>query len=176
MQKSRSCQPWHEGRNFHRIPSPISAPPQHIVSPTTAKNQTQRKEKPGPQGPPSGNPNPAVIASSGDQGCNGKGKGHHEGDKSKIEHGRVDDHSRVPQQGVQSISVSWDKGHAVGRLKCGWKYFPANSLPQSGKWVFKENVQCKKKAQSNHTDQDHPGQKCSISPPITPHNCGCKCG
>jgi len=75
VQEGCAGEPGHEGGDLHRIPAPVTAPTQDIISPAPSQDQSQREEKPGHQRPAAGDADPAVVSTSGDQRCDGKGEG-----------------------------------------------------------------------------------------------------
>ncbi len=95
--------PGQEGGIFYRVPAPISTPTEDIISPTPTEDQPHAQEYPGDQCPTAGGLNPVGREIAGGQGRHRKGEGDDHADKTQVQHGRVDNHAEVTQQGVQSL-------------------------------------------------------------------------
>ena len=139
VQEGSAREPWHEGCDLNRIPAPVAAPSQNVVGPSSPKDQSQSQEEPRHQGPAASNPDPAIVASSGDQRRHGESIGDHEGHETQVQHRRMNDHSRVPKKRIQTLAVGRCRGvRTFGSKKCGCLH-ALRGDPDTGEWILEDD-------------------------------------
>ena len=105
MQEGGAGEPRQQGSVLDRVPAPVAAPAQHRVGPAPAEDDADGQESPRDHAPAARDVDPVLAFAAGNQRGEGEGERHGETDEAQIEHGRVDDHSRVLQQRVQPATV-----------------------------------------------------------------------
>src|ERR1700687_4992321 len=105
MQKGSPREPRHEARVFNWIPSPITAPAEHGVSPVHSEEDSECEEKPGDHGPDTRNLDPFFAGVPHHQRTQGEGEWNGEAYIAQIEHRRMDDHLGILEERIQAISV-----------------------------------------------------------------------
>ena len=165
VQKSGAGQPGHEGRDLDRVPAPVAAPAENVISPAAAEHQAEGQEQPGPQGPAAGEAYPAIVGAACDQRGDGESVRDNEGDKSKIQHRGMDDHARMAQERVQSLPIGRGEQDAVRRLE-GVRADPLKGLIKLRKRVLEKQVHAQEEGHGNARDHDHPRQEFAVAVPL----------
>ncbi len=118
MQKCRAGEPGHERSIFHRVPSPVTAPPEDSVSPVRAEENADGEEAPGHHGPAARDLNPFLAGILHDERAQREGEGNGEAYVSQVKHGRMDDHLGILQKRIQSGAIRGERalhdGERVG--------------------------------------------------------------
>ncbi len=105
VQKGGAGEPGHERGIFHRVPAPVSAPPEHRIGPVRAEEDAAGQEEPGHHGPAAGDVNPLLARVAHHQRAEGKRERHAEAHVSQVKHRRMDHHLRILQQRIQSEAI-----------------------------------------------------------------------
>src|SRR6267143_777780 len=118
MKRGCGSQPREEGGVLHRVPRPVAAPTEHLVSPPAAQHDRHREVDPGQEEEVAQRPD-EVVAQPADEE---RGAGEAEGDRHphvpRVEEGRVDDHQEVVlQERVGTRPVQRRTGHRRERLR-----------------------------------------------------------
>ena len=111
-------QPGHQRCVFDRIPRPVSAPAQFVISPVAAQQNSDRENSPGDHRPASRRTNPGVAELARDQGRDAERVRDGKTDQARVKHGRMNHHQRVLEQRIQAVAVSRMKqaDRAAGQL------------------------------------------------------------
>ena len=105
MQESCAEEPGHEGSVFDGIPSPVTAPSENGVGPVGAEEDATGEKSPGDHGPAAGDVDPFVAGILHDQRAQREGEGHRGPDITQVQHGRVDDHLGILEQGIEAAAI-----------------------------------------------------------------------
>ncbi len=105
MQKRRAGDPGQQRSVFDRIPSPISAPTEHCVSPMRAEQNPNALEAPCNHGPAPRDVNPFLTGVSAEKRCQCKSKRNRKSGVAEVEHRRMNHHLRILQQRIQAVAV-----------------------------------------------------------------------
>ena len=105
MNQRRADQPGHEGGILHRIPEPVAAPAKLVVSPPTAKADTDGQKRPRDRRPRSHPSCPLLIEFAFNHRGAGKGKCDREADIARVQHRRMRSERRILQQGVEITPI-----------------------------------------------------------------------
>src|ERR1700693_1841660 len=100
MEKRSSHEPGHEGRVFHRIPSPISTPAELVIGPEASHQDSRRQAAPREKGPALRDFDPLFSEPSGEKSGHGETTGNGKSDISKVEKGRMDNHRWILEERV----------------------------------------------------------------------------
>ena len=73
-----------------------------------AEEDAAGEEEPGDEGPDAGDLDPLFTGVAHHECAEGKGEGDGESDVAQVKHGRVDDHLRVLEEGIESVAVVWE--------------------------------------------------------------------
>ncbi len=111
VQKRGRREPRKEGRVLHRIPGPVSAPPEYLVGPPHSRDDREREKAPGGNGPAPRDPDPGGIRQpSAQEGTDREGEGHGEAHESEVEQRGMDRHQDVIlQQRVGARAVDGNR-------------------------------------------------------------------
>src|SRR5687768_513035 len=169
MYEGSACQPWHEGRDLHRVPTPVATPAEYIISPAPAEYESEGQEQPRPQCPAAREANPAIIGAA----CNQRGHcervRNDERDEAKIKHRGMDDHARVAKKRIQSPAILRSKKNALCGLECVCGD-PVEVLIQLGEWILEEDVHSNKERHRDAGNSDDPGQELTVAVPFAQGN------
>ena len=105
VQERRPGQPRHQRGVLHRVPAPVSTPPQHRVGPVRSQEDPAGQEQPRHHRPPAGDVDPLLPRVPHHQRTQRKGKRDGEAHVAEVEHRRMDHHLRILEQRVQPEAV-----------------------------------------------------------------------
>ncbi len=103
VQEGGASEPGQQGRVLDRVPSPVSAPAEHVIGPVRAQSNATGEQSPGHHRPAARDVDPFVAWVLHYQGAERKRKGNGESDVAQVEHGRMNHH--LLEQGGQSVAV-----------------------------------------------------------------------
>src|SRR6266849_3491724 len=92
MEVSRGGEPGHDRRVFHRVPSPISTPPQDLIRPAAAEHIAHGQKEPRQESPAARSADPYLPKLSSGQGSHSKSKRHRSADIAQVQRGGMDGH------------------------------------------------------------------------------------
>ena len=113
VQKRRAGEPGKEGGVLHRIPHPVAAPAENVISPGGTQHDAGALEKPGDDGPAARGVNPAVAGRFRNQRRHGEGEGNREPHVAEIKHRRMNHHRPILQQRIQAHAVRNGGDHLI---------------------------------------------------------------
>ena len=96
--------PGHQPGVLHRIPGPVAAPAQHIISPAHSQQQPQAQPQPGDEQPGAQWRGPIHLRFH-DECCQRKRKRHSQAHVADVHGRRMEDHARMPQQGIEALPI-----------------------------------------------------------------------